>query len=43
MPRRKRPATFPDSLPKVETEISFIEPPAPDEVEIPSALPLCVL
>lgn len=35
MPRRKKPATSARRRPKVETEISFIEPPAPDEVEIP--------
>jgi len=35
MPRRKKTATSARRLPKVETEISFIEPPAPDEVEIP--------
>jgi len=35
MPRQKKPATSARRLPKVETEISFIEPPAPDEVETP--------
>jgi hypothetical protein len=35
MPRQKKPATSAKRLPMVETEISFIEPPAPDEVEIP--------
>ena len=35
MPRRKKPATSARRLPMVETEISFIEPPAPDEVETP--------
>ena len=35
MPRQKKPATSARRLPMVETEISFIEPPAPDEVEIP--------
>ena len=35
MPRQKKTATSARRLPMVETEISFIEPPAPDEVEIP--------
>jgi len=35
MPQQKKSATSAQRLPKVETEISFIEPPAPDEVEIP--------
>ena len=35
MPRQKKPATPQKRLPKVESEIAFIEPPAPDEVEIP--------
>ena len=35
MPRQKKPATSAKRLPKPQMEISFIEPPAPDEVEIP--------
>ena len=35
MPRQKKAVTPTKRLPKVDTEISFIEPPAPDEVEIP--------
>ena len=35
MPRQKKPTTAAKRLPKPQMEISFIEPPAPDEVEIP--------
>ncbi len=35
MPPEDRPATGPRGPVRAETEISFIEPPAPDEVEIP--------
>lgn len=34
-PRQKKPTTSARRLPKVTTKISFIDPPAPDEVEIP--------
>ena len=35
MPRERETATSASPPPRAETEISFIEPPAPDEVEIP--------